>query len=146
MLNIGIDTAKSRFLDRVVVTTAAEGAQQRVQMRWGGYVRTVARWSQRRRKGVASAGQPPYAHVGFLRDFLYFDRDQRTGSVVAGPVPLTGRRATVPRLMEDGGAMSIMAGRQRGRVGHYSPHPYMAPAAKAANERLPGWLAGSVKG
>lgn len=93
---------KSFFFDRAAVVKAAGRAKTSALSRFGGYVRSVARRSMRRRKnGVSAAGQPPFAKSGELRDLLFFAYDPKTGTVVVGPLGFRG--SDVPSLHEFGG-------------------------------------------
>lgn len=159
------------FFDHPRVIRAVDAATRRSLVRGGAMIRTIARRSMRRRKGPASPGQPPHSHTGTLRRLLFYGYDPGRGTVVVGPLPLRGGRATVPPLHEFGGQAKTTRGRvvkhsgalgrdTRGRFASrrgtvyippgetltYAPRPYMGPALAAARNYLPTLWHNSVKG
>lgn len=97
---------KTFFFDRPAVLRAAGRAKTTALSRFGGYIRSVARRSMRRRKGdtPSPAGQPPFARSGELRDLLFFAYDHKTRTVVVGPLGFSG--SDVPHLHEFGGSVN----------------------------------------
>lgn len=146
---------KDLFFDRAEVQRRIGQARAGALRRQGAFVRTRARSSMRRRKKTSAAGQPPSVHSrapDYLRQILYA-YDERSDSVVVGPVLLNGRSgmmggATVPSLHEHGGTVQIREylafGRtwwrmdyrlkaakrapKRTRTVKYPPRPFMVPA------------------
>jgi phage gpG-like protein len=118
------------FFDRDVVVRHTNAYTRRVLSRFGALCRTIARRSMRRRKGASPPGTPPNAHVGKLRDELYFAYDFKRDSVVVGPVLLT-RRSLVPQLHEFGGSVRV-----QNKVVRYPPRPYMRPAFRETKKIL----------
>lgn len=97
-------------LDRV------ETGTRRALLREGGYTKTVARRSMRRRKKASPPGQPPSAHRGTLKEHLFavLDTNGRV-SVVVGPSLEWGNSRglkTVPEVLEEGGE-SVRKGEAR---------------------------------
>ena len=96
---------KHFFFDRPAVLKAAGRAKTTALSRFGGYIRSAARRSMRRRKGdgVSPPGEPPFAKSGEIRDLLFFAFDPKTATVVVGPLGF--RSSGVPALHEFGGSV-----------------------------------------
>ena len=134
---------KSGFFDRERVMRSMDAATRRVFTRFGGRVRTRARRSIRKRKGISPPGQPPHSHVGLLRDFIFFAYDPWQRSVVIGPV-LLRLSSKVPSLLEYGGVV-VRRTKKRTRRLRYRPRPYMRPAFEQEKPRLPDLWRDSVR-
>lgn len=148
-------------------------ASLRVMYKWGGYARRVARNSIKKRKSAAQPGQPPSRVNDVLRGNIFFAVDQVNRTVIAGPQQVPSLDNNTPRLLEEGGtavrqfwlvddqglyhtpgdvpswAGQIVGavhsqGAPRTRV-QYDAHPYMGPAADAANQQVDRWWRESVK-
>jgi len=120
---------KNLFFDRPKVQRAVDAARRRVLSKAGAFVRQEARQSIRKRKGTSPPGRPPYSHVGLLRNLILFGYDERTDSVVVGPVGF--KRSNVPHVLEYGGVTTVTEyrrGRLRRRRVRIAPRPYMGPA------------------
>lgn len=163
---------KDMFLDRPVITRAVGAARIKVLKHAGGFARTTARRSIRRRKGVSLPGKPPYSHVGLLRDRLFFGYDTVTQSVVVGPEKLA-KFGAVPYMLEYGGTTiakrnirfpnkmgTIRKSRSKkrsvrraakthiikqGTVMTIKPRPYMGPAFDATLEKFPQMWRDSIR-
>jgi hypothetical protein len=140
VLDMGFRLAKKSFLTVEAVQKQLDRTAARILMRTGGYARTVARRSMRRRKAASGPGEPPSAHAGQLRDLLFFAWDSGRRSVVVGPVPFggaksAGLRPRVPELMESGGTVATTDRRGRRRTAQYQARPYMQPAFEATLAR-----------
>ena len=148
------------FFDKPKVLRAVNRAKYRALSKAGGWIRKTARFSMRRRKTSASPGRPPSAHVGLLRDFLFYAYDPSSRSVVIGPAAMKRRRDDVPALMEWGGTRHVRRGELYKRRGSkkwaratkstnlkYAPHPFMGPALRKADQAgvLPEAWRNSVK-
>lgn len=128
------------FLDRTAVLLAVGRARQRAMMRIGGFIRTTARRSMRKRKGPSAVGSPPNAHVGLLRKHVYFSYDRQSDSVVVGPAYLEydAQKAvlggkTIPALLEYGGQFAKFQGEGlEPEIVTMPARPYMGPALGAA--------------
>jgi hypothetical protein len=136
---------------------AADKANRRNLSKFGSYVRQRARslikkapqvdvatglrlGPGRRQKGVktrdaiSDPGAPPYGHVGYVRQFLYFAYDAATSSVVIGPERFG--KGTVGAL-ESGGTITIgPRGRRQGRQVTLQARPFMKPAFDAELPRV----------
>lgn len=105
------------FFDERAVRDALNKGTRRALSKFGAYVRTRAKSSIRKRKGVSKPGSPPSSHTGKLKKYIYFGYDQRARSVVIGAVPFSNSRAQ--ELLEHGGRTRL---RQRVfRVGQLGP-------------------------
>jgi len=167
---------KRFFLDRREVAKRMSEANRRALSKVGAFVRRRARSKLRRRKRTSRPGESPSVHskdsVATLKNILFvYDPAQEV--LVVGPVKLGGTRstgvqlgnATVPQVMEFGGAASIREVRvgkhwlssvrrvrpgqpARVRRAKYAPRPFMGPAleAEVAAGTIPKAWAGSVRG
>jgi hypothetical protein len=106
---------RNAFFDRPAVAAAVDRAQRQVLSRAGAFIRTRARSSLRRRKGISEPGRPPSIHSKSksLKTIL-FAYDLQSRSVVVGPVLFNAvtsgvtARTTVPALHEFGGDAVIL--------------------------------------
>jgi hypothetical protein len=142
---------KTLFFDSRAVLEKVDAATRRVLSRFGAFVRTTARHSIRKRKGISSPGSPPSSHVGTLKRLIFFGYDLSARSVVIGPAPF---RSTVeaPPLLEYGGTASrkdLPAGQadRKGRhvLARYAARPFMKPAFEKEKSKLPAMWANSVR-
>lgn len=117
------------FLDRAEVQRRVGVARIRALSRQGAFLRRRARTDVlRRRKSVSSPGAAPSIHsrsqVATLKNILFF-YDDRTGTVVVGPVKLnqvnrgSSGSISVPSLLEFGGTVSIDEERRIGSRGQW---------------------------
>lgn len=144
MIGLRLAQAKAGFFDRTAVMQAANRAERSVLSRFGAFVRQRARTSMKRRADPAPPGSPPSAHVGLLRQHLYFAWDGIRRSVVIGPVLLNQKQGDVPPLLEYGGpAVRVLRGQRRRVV--YAPRPYMRPAFAAEQASLPPLWRNSIR-
>jgi hypothetical protein len=142
------------FFDRNRVKGAVLKVERSVQGAQGALIRGIARRSMRRRKGPSAPGDPPHAHVGYLKDMLYFAWDPTTRTTVVGPAIF--KRGIVPSLMEEGGTAVVTrykhgnwtyAEKKAGRrevtsrvAARFPARPFMGPAlAIARGELADGW-------
>lgn len=135
-----VSVRSEQFFDRKRIVNRLSKISLRFLNRAGGHTRKVARRSMRRRKGASPPGSPPFAHTGYLRDYLFYGLDEIRDSVVIGPSLLAGaerRGVSVPSLHEFGG--SIFNART-GRDDIYEPRPYMGPALELTEPLLPGFF------
>jgi len=158
---------KTRFFrDLDKIQNATERAAKRSLSRFGAFVRTRARSSMRRRKKASAAGQPPSAHVGLIKQFLFFAYEPRDKNVVIGPALLGGKSRsgqTVPELQEYGGETQVQEAQLSGdlwvgqgrvkidgrpvrlRRAKYPERPYMRPAWEAELPKAPGMFKDSIR-
>ena len=119
------------FLDRAEVQRRLGVARVRALSRQGSFLRRRARTDVlRRRKNVSRPGSAPAVHsrsqVATLKNILFF-YDQRSGTVVVGPVKLnqvnrsarSGSSISVPSLLEFGGTVTIDEERRIGSRGEW---------------------------
>jgi len=139
---------KNLFFDRPKVQRAVDAARRRVLSKAGAFVRQEARQSIRKRKGTSPPGRPPYSHVGLLRNLILFGYDERTDSVVIGPLGF--RRSNAPNVLEFGGTTVVEKRRRRGkrvrRKVRIAQRAYMGPALEKERPKLPKLWANSVRG
>lgn len=131
---------KQGFFDTAAVEKKLESGQRKVLSKFGAFVRRRARSSLRKRKAIASPGNPPSVHTSdsfrSLRNIL-FAYDSQSQSVVIGPVRFQVN--TAAPLQEYGGETKIGI---KKRVIHIRPHPFMNPAFEAERqESLPAMFA-----
>ena len=135
------------FLDRAHIAKKIGAAKVKALMRSGGRMRITAQRSMRYRvKGSSAPGAPPFAHKkrgALLRKLLFFFYDQASDSVVVGPV--SSRKAEAPGLNEFGGTSKHTA---KGKVivAHYPPRPFMSPALRLEEPKMPKEWANSISG
>ena len=138
---------KSLFFDRPKVRRAVDRAKRQVLSRAGAFIRTTAKHSIRKRRGSSPPGKPPHSHVGLLRKLIFFGYDERTDSVVVGPVGF--KRSSAPNVLEFGGTSTVVR-RRRGKVVkrkvRISKRSYMGPALEKERPKLPKLWASSVRG
>jgi hypothetical protein len=136
---------KGMFFTSPEVIRAMDDATYRALLRFGQYVRKTARHSIKSGEGPSAPGTPPHSQTGLLKGHIYYGFDPAQRSVVIGPALLRGahgyREATVPEVLEYGGAVR---GRDRKRRG-YPDRPYMGPAFEAGQEKLDEFWRDSVK-
>ncbi len=158
---------KKLFFDRPKVQRATDKARRRVLSRAGAFIRQTARTSIRKRKGTSPPGSPPYSHVGLLRRLILFGYDERTDSVVVGPVKLN-KQSDAPHTLEFGGTtvarrtMLVRVGDtgrdRRGRFTRgkrqlvkagtrlvYKPRPFMGPAMQKELPQFPELWRNSIR-
>jgi len=157
MSNFGLTLkVKKMFFDRKAVQDQIGKKNAKALSKAGAFVQRRARSSLRRRKGISSPGSPPSVHstdrVATLKNIL-FAYDQRTQSVVIGPLLLNGSAGSVPALHEFGGRVTVRPrmgrrGRQRQptvRTASYPPRPFMGPALAAEAPKFPSlWVSNAA--
>ena len=138
-----VQSARGNFFDRKSVIDATTRAERRVLSRFGAFVRTRDRTSQRRKKAVSDPGAPPSAHVGLVRDLTFFAYDPATRSVVEGPAKLN-RPGIVTELLEVGGEAVVMRHGKDARA-WYRPRPHALPAFEAELEKMPALFKDQIR-
>ena len=165
---------KTLFFDKARVIRAVDKARRAVLSRAGAFIRQRAKTSMRKRKGASAPGEPPHAHVGTMRRFMFFGYDPGADTVVVGPArtnqvffnrdrrPVKG---TVPSVLEYGGQITVLEVFKYGRWQRadlrsrrrlaglptryrkvtIKPRPYMRPALLAELPRLPALWRNSVR-
>lgn len=156
---LSLKMAKANFFDRDVVLKKAEAAERRILSKSGAFVRTRARTSIKRRKGISAPGNPPHAHVkgtdGIKKILFYYEANRST--VVVGPVKFGSDDTAVPGLLERGGRVSRTLVRKvrdsKGRIikkgrrvnQRYLSRPFMAPALAAEAPKFPSLWKDAVR-
>ena len=139
MLNFKIDQLKSSFFDSAKVVSALDKATRKALSKFGAFVRTSARSSIRRRKGISKPGNPPNSHQGDLKKIL-FAYDAQRQSVVVGPLRFSGKRGFATKALEHGGTM-VVERKRKSRViqktVQVAARPFMAPAFQKNLPQLP---------
>jgi hypothetical protein len=151
----GIKQFKAGFIDRATIDAQIDAATKKVLGSLGSYTRKVARNSVKYAEGKSAPGKPPHAHRsgGFtrkkkdkktgqeiaqpsspFRELIFFAIDTKTQSVVIGPA-IGGSKTGAVKNLEHGGTAVV-----DGKSVHIAPRPTMAPAAKAASDKLGGFL------
>jgi hypothetical protein len=110
MLDIRVAAKVTKyFFDRRAVIDRIGRAKAAVLSKAGAYIRRAAKGKIRYAKSPSKPGNPPHAHQSQkggkdspLRELIYFAYDDRTNSVVIGPMPFHGT-PIVPRVLELGG-------------------------------------------
>lgn len=105
----------------------------------GGYIRKVARSSIKRRtkttrKGASLPGTPPHTKSGQLKRSILYAVDRKNASVVIGPT-FSGV-GTSAAAHEYGG---------RYKKQRYPARPFMGPALKKSESKLPEFWKDSIK-
>lgn len=146
MIEVTVKEAKGSFFDRAKIVAAMDRATAKALAKFGAFVRTRARTSMKRRKGISPPAGPPYAHTGLIKRFLYFSYDDSRRSVVIGPARLnsTVDPDALPAL-EYGGESHIEDRRGKRRTITVKPRPFMGPAFKAELPNAPPLWRDSVR-
>jgi hypothetical protein len=130
MIGFKPSTNKRTFFDKQIVKDAL-------------YVQRVMINSMKRKDGASPEGTPPYAHLGYIKDFIEFWFDLQTRSVVIGPKKVTSRVAdNILRALDLGGVSRVNAGtRKRPEIKDATirARPYTKPAEAAGNKKLDDW-------
>jgi hypothetical protein len=136
---------KAFFFDRASVTDMVDKSAKKGLGYFGGVVRKIAKRSIVEAKNWfdhSRAGNPPKSHVGTLKRMIYYAWDPDHRSVVIGPElfsPMSG----APENLEHGGTAFI---RRKKRVVRIAKRPFMQPAFDKEVEKLPDYIAGTLRG
>ncbi|RPI76138.1 MAG: hypothetical protein EHM42_15010 [Planctomycetaceae bacterium] len=150
MIGIKINAAKTKFFDRVIITTENR-ATIKALSRMGAFIRTSARSSIRKagKKGKTSKpGQPPRSQTGLLKKHIYFGYEGSNRSVVVGPARLGGTsQPESVETLEHGGNATITSGRKnpKTRVVPIEARPYMGPAMQKNLPKFPSLWANTFR-
>jgi hypothetical protein len=136
---------KQLFFDRQAVISKVDAASRKVLSKFGAFVRRSAKSSIRKRKKPAPPGSPPSSHTGLLKKFIFFGYDTDARSVVIGPTRLNQKgRGEAPPLLEYGGKATLTRRGKRKRT-TYKARPFMGPAFKKEQPKLPAMWRDSVR-
>lgn len=153
------------FFDSPEVMARVDKGKRKVFSKFGAFVRRRAKSSIRyKAKGISAPGDPPFAHrsKGFtkkkfskktgqttqqpaspIRELIFFSWDERTKSMVVGPIPFRGSGEGARRL-EKGGTMTKLRKNGSTRTLHYRPRPFMNPALEAERPSFADQLRGMM--
>lgn len=139
MIGLRINQAKGLFFTSSEVIRATNVAERKVLSKFGAFVRQRARTSMKRRKKPSAPGQPPSAHVGLIKKFLFFVYEPTRHSVIIGPALLDKPSVGALEVLEHGGSVTIIrrpkfGPKNKDRV-NIAARPFMQPAF---DKELPG--------
>jgi hypothetical protein len=140
-----IESSMANFFDRPKVLHAVDSARRKVLSKFGAFVRTRDRSSQRKRKGISKPGAPPSSHLGLVRQFTFFAYDPEAKSVVIGPAKLNQRNSDTLVSLEKGGTVERMFKGHRVQA-HYQSRPHTKPAFDIELKKMPMAFQDQVKG
>ncbi len=139
---------KGLFFDRKGVLAKVDRGTRRVLSRFGAFVRRGAKSSIRKRKRASVPGRPPSSHTGLLKRLIFFGYQREKRSVVIGPARLNQKIGDAPEALEYGGTSTVvegLRGKRRKRRVQIKARPYMGPAFKKEQPKLPAMWRGSVR-
>ena len=147
MIDLKWKAARGQFFDREVVSSAAERGRKRALSKFGSFVRRRAKSSMRTRKRPSAPGEPPSAHLGLIKKFLFFVYERERQSVIIGPAKLDKPSPDALRVLEHGGdAMRRRFDAKRKRfTDFYKARPFMQPAFDAELPNAPKQFEGEVR-
>lgn len=92
-------------LNSAAVKKMVNSKTRRALARAGGYTRSIAKRSIKKANSASAPGQPPRSHRGLLKNFIFYNYDPSTKSVIVGPekVVRPGLTAGTPKTLEYGG-------------------------------------------
>ena len=149
MIGFTIQEAKERFLDWQKVQDAAKSASLRALSRFGAFVRQRAKTSMRKRKGISEPGEPPSAHVGLMRDMMFFVVEPEVPNVVIGPAKINKPIPMIMQALEHGGESlaTVTRGKLKGTLVpvRIEARPFMQPAFDAEIKKAPYLWENSIR-
>lgn len=135
------------FVDRSKVFSRLAKKERRVLTRVGGTTRLAMKRSMRKARkpkkgdsGGSKTGEPPRYRSKRLRDAIFFGYDEKTKTVVTGPLKFKSPNSvSVPQLLNEGGTVTVtLPGGERERA-TYLPRPFAtadSPAGKVGLKTL----------
>ena len=144
---IGINF-KGLFFDHKGVLAKVDRGTRRVLSKFGAFVRRGAKSSIRKRKQASVPGRPPSSHTGLLKRLIFFGYQREKRSVVIGPARLNQKIGDAPEALEYGGTSTVvegLRGKRRKRRVRIKARPYMGPAFRKEQPKLPVMWRDSVK-
>lgn len=145
MFKVSLKAFKEGFFDRKKVQNAADKATRRNLSRMGAFVRTRAKTSMRKGRGVSEPGEPPRAHVGLIRKFVLFAYEAARKAVVIGPARLSGVIGNAPEALEHGGTSEVHVRGGKTRRVTIRARPFMRPALEKELSQVPKLWRDSVR-
>jgi len=148
MINIDM-RIKDVFFDTAKVKRSVDKATRKALSRAGAFIRTTAKRSIRKRKGISKPGNPPRSHEGDLKRFIFFGLGPNKQSVVIGPVKFN-QRGNAPQALEHGGKTTVLKRDKKTRKFkvrkvRIAARPFMAPALEKERPNLPKRWQNSVR-
>ncbi len=130
------------FLDKPKALRYTSAVQRKFMGRFGGYTRSTARRSIRKRKKSSRVGSPPSSHEGSLRRLIFFGYDRQRNSVVIGPLKF--KSSKIPSVLEHGGhSFALRRNKKTNKLERtrikIRPRPFMGPAFDVAKPKIPGF-------
>lgn len=138
-LSVTIDVASEQAFNALW-----EEVKEKVLTAYGAIVMRQARGSIKPSKRSSQPGSPPHSHMRALEHSIRFAYDRDTGSMVAGPILLSGKPGTAPAALERGGHTQAVRYRSIQTI-TIEPRPFMGPALVATESRLPSLWENSLK-
>jgi hypothetical protein len=139
---------KEYFFDAPKVEKAVDKGNRSALSKAGAFVRTRARsLLNKRSKNSSAPNQAPRRHVGLLRKLLFFGYDTSTKTMLVGPARFKNSEA--PHVLEFGGDEVItihVDGKPKKVKAHYRARPYMGPALKETESKLPEQWRNCIRG
>ncbi len=140
---------------RPIVIRKGEDAARKIGMKFGGYVKTTAQRSIKKRNKKGDPSQPGEAVrdvTGAFKRFIRFEFDESSRKVLIGPTLLPGRTKNAPKALEKGGSVvtSVLEGegKKRHRVTkriNIEERPTMRLALAKSLPALPKMWAGAIR-
>lgn len=129
------------------VLRAAERAERQYFFKASAFIRTVARRSfgrpsKKRPRPASAPGKPPRSQTGQLKRSILF-AVEKTKAVIGAAGSGFGKSKTAPRALELGGRSVYFAGGRK-RTAQYDKRPFMSPALRVAEPKLPSMWANAV--
>ena len=157
---------KGRFFDSDFVKSKVDKATRDVLSKIGSFIWKRAKSSMKppgksAKTQISKPGKPPRYHTRLLKDKIFFSYEERTRSVVIGPIALNLKESGIPALLEEGGTVTrrkrkrAFKTRKGKRVFElqkaesvafsYAARPYMGPAKEKELPKLPAMWRNSVR-
>lgn len=112
---------RKSFLNTERVRAAMARGKKRGLGKFGGRLRLRSKHSIRKRKKSSPPGEPPSAHQSGGLRLIFYAWDDRTESVVVGPINFKSKNigeGVVPKLLETGGEITraVPVKNEKGRI------------------------------
>lgn len=89
---------------------------------------------------ASKPGEPPRSPTGIYKQTIFFYYDEKTNSMVCGPIKWKSQKIQLPAILESGGT-EIKA---NGRTVTIQPRPLMAPAYEKEKKIIVAMFAGDL--
>ncbi len=102
---ITVDATFHLNSDKVI--KMVDSKTRRALSRAGGYVRTIAKRSIKKRNSFSRPGEPPHSHRGLLKNFIFYQYDPHHKTVIIGPERVSQVKSQgAPKSLEYGGTIA----------------------------------------